>query len=154
MHKRGGSLLKFYLVQWLFSQEIILSPFYFLHSRITKYRHSAISNGSAPPPALTACVHISQFKLTRRTVRVGEWETMSERERGRGSAGTSSHPAQLAIFVSSSVYIKFSATPRNVVFIKCNKMYFIYILYFFFMFFSLALQRIIAARVRFELKFC
>lgn len=59
-----------------------------------------------------------------------EWEW------GRGSTGTSSHPAQLAIFVSSSVYIKFSATPRNVVFIKCNKMYFIYILYFFFVFFA------------------
>lgn len=103
MHKRGGSSLNFYLVQWLFSQEIILFPFYFLPSRITKYRHSAISNGPAPPPAFTACVHISQFKLTRRTVRVGEWETKSESEKG-GAEGLQATPSALQ-FLSVRLFI-------------------------------------------------
>lgn len=84
---------------------------------------------------LTACVHISQFKLTRHTVQ------LEGGEGGGDSAFSSHHPPPPALslqFLSVRLFIlNFSSTPRVVVFIKCNKnflFFFSYLLLFFFRF--------------------
>lgn len=71
-------------------------------------------------------------------MRVGERDRKRE---GVGCEGISSHPAQLAIFVSSSVYIKFLLPPAMLFSLNATKcILFIYFLYVFFRCFSELLQ--------------